>query len=345
MTEYRIITRTCPCCASAQAGAAPQGVGARAQYGPGVLAAAAELTCAHYLPVGRATRLLGSLAGVSVSTGFTASVRARAARLLETSFLPRVRELLTRVGVLHADETPARADKHLGYVHVAATEWLTAMHTGGRAKTDIDNGGVLPEYAGTIVRDGYAGYTHLTDALHAWCGAHLLRDLAAFHRADPDRQGWAKAMADLLIDAHHHAQAARAAGETHLDEHVLTDLRRRYLGAYTAGIRDNQNRAGPLARDAAALARRFRDHQDMILRFVVDLAVPFTNNQAERDLRPVKIQQRTSGGTWRTLAGLADFAVVQSYLSTARKWGLDSYDALTRLFTTGAWLPPAAAPC
>ena len=67
--------------------------------------------------------------------------------------------------------------------------------------------------------------------------------------------------------------------------------------------------------------------------------------QAERDLRPVKIQQRTSGGTWRTLAGLADFAVVQSYLSTARKWGIDSIDALTRLFTTGAWLPPAAAPC
>ena len=74
----------------------------------------------------------------------------------------------------------------------------------------------------------------------------------------------------------------------------------------------------------------------MILRFVVDLTVPFTNNQAERDLRPVKIQQRTSGGTWRTLVGLADFAVVASYLSTARKWGVDSYDAFTRLFTNGA---------
>jgi len=345
VTEYRIITRTCPCCAAAQAGAAPHGVPARAQYGPGVLAAAAELTCAHYLPVGRAAALLATLAGIPVSVGFIAGVRGRTARLLKTAFLPRVRELLGRVGVLHVDETPARADKSLGYVHVAATEWLTAMHTGGRSKTDIDNGAILPGHTGTIVRDGYAGYTHLTDALHAWCGAHLLRDLAAFHRADPDRQVWAAAMADLLIDAHQHAQGARATGEQHLDEHVLTDLRRRYLGAYTAGIRDNQNRAGPLARDAAALARRFRDHQDMILRFVVDLAVPFTNNQAERDLRPVKIQQRTSGGTWRTLAGLADFAVVQSYLSTARKWGIDSYDALTRLFTTGAWLPPAATPC
>jgi len=345
VTEYRILTRTCPGCASVQAGAAPEGVAARAQYGPGVLAAAAELTCAHYLPVGRAAALMAALAGIGVSVGFVAGVRGRTARLLEQAFLPRVRELLGRVGVLHVDETPARADKHLSYVHVAATEWLTAMHTGGRSKADIDNGAILPGHPGTIVRDGYAGYTHLTDALHAWCGAHLLRDLAAFGRADPDRQMWATAMADLLIDAHHHTQDARARGAEHLDEPTLTDLRRRYLGAYTAGIHDNQNRAGPLARDAHALARRFRDHQDMILRFVVDLAVPFTNNQAERDLRPVKIQQRTSGGTWRTLTGLADFAVVQSYLSTARKWGIDSYDALTRLFTTGAWLPPAAAPC
>jgi transposase len=64
----------------------------------------------------------------------------------------------------------------------------------------------------------------------------------------------------------------------------------------------------------------------------------------DRDVRPVKIQQRTSGGCWRTLEGLTDFAIVQSYLSTASKWGLDTLDALTRLFTTGPWLPPAAQP-
>ena len=69
VTEYRILTRTCPCCASAQAGATPDGVGARAQYGPGVLAAAAELTCAHYLPVGRAAALLATLAGIRSRSG------------------------------------------------------------------------------------------------------------------------------------------------------------------------------------------------------------------------------------------------------------------------------------
>ncbi|MBN9096834.1 IS66 family transposase [Microbacterium sp.] len=345
VTEYLIFTRVCPCCATAQTGPVPAGVPARAQYGPGVLARAAELLCGHYLPVARATGLMASMLGVAVSTGFMAGVRARAARLLEISFLPRVRELLRKVGVLHVDETPARADGALGYVHVAATEFLTAMHTGGRSKADIDAGQVLPGYTGTIVRDGYAGYVHLIDAHHAWCGAHLIRDLAAFHRADPDAQMWAAAMANTLTDAHHRAGAARAAGHDTLDPEVLLGIRRRYRGALYAGISDNRDRAGPLARDAHTLARRFRDHEDMILRFVVDLAVPWTNNQAERDVRPVKIQQRTSGGCWRTLAGLADFAVVASYLSTATKWGLGSYDVLTQLFTAGAWLPPAAAPC
>jgi transposase len=110
------------------------------------------------------------------------------------------------------------------------------------------------------------------------------------------------------------------------------------------GIADNQGKRRQPARDGLRLARRFRDHQDMILRFVTDLAVGFTSNQAERDIRPVKVQQRTSGGCWRTLAGLADFAVVQSYLSSAAKWVISKLDALRQLFTTGPWLPPAIAP-
>jgi len=82
----------------------------------------------------------------------------------------------------------------------------------------------------------------------------------------------------------------------------------------------------------------------MILRFTTGLAAGFTSNQAERDVRPVKVQQRTSGGCWRTLQGLAGFAVVQSCLSTATKWGIPKLGAPRQLFTTGPWLPPATAP-
>jgi transposase len=82
----------------------------------------------------------------------------------------------------------------------------------------------------------------------------------------------------------------------------------------------------------------------MILRFAADLAVPFGNNPAERDQRPVRVQQWTSAGWWRTLQCLADFAIVQSYLSTVGKWRHDKFEALVQLFTTSAWLPLALTP-
>ena len=258
--------------------------------------------------------------------------------------MDRVRELLRAVPVLYADETPGRAAGKLHYVHVACTEFLTVMHTGDRTKEAIDAGGVLPGYAGTIVRDGYKGYQHLTDALHAWCGAHGLRDLAGLYRFDPDGQVWARSMADLLLDANAKAAAARAAGRAGLSHAELAGIRSWYRGAAAKGLADNAGKTTQIAKDGLTLARRFRDHEDMILRFAADLAVGFTSNQAERDVRPVKVQQRTSGGTWRTLLGLADFAVVQSYLSTTAKWGIDAHDALTQLFTSGPWLPPATSP-
>jgi len=343
VTEYQVLAKECPECGEVSVGLAPAGVTGRVQYGPLVHASTALAVCANYLPVARAAKLVAALTGVSVSAGFTAGVRGKAAARLGP-FMDRVRDLLGAAPVLYADETPARTAGKLHYVHVACTEFLTAMHTGDRTKEAIDSGGILPGYAGTIVRDGYAGYDHLTDALHAWCGAHGLRDLAGLHRFDPDGQVWARAMADLLIDANAAAAAARAAGQPRLDDTQLAAFRARYRGAVAKGITDNQGKRTRMGKDGLRLARRFRDHEDMILRFATDLAVGFTSNQAERDVRPVKVQMRTSGGCWRTLQGLADFAVVQSYLSTAGKWGIDALDALIRLFEDQPWLPTATAP-
>jgi transposase len=319
VTEYQVVAKSCPACGAVTEGMAPTGVTSLVQYGPGVHARAALAVCEHHLPVARGARLMAAYTGVNVSGGFMAGIRGKAAARLGP-FMDRVRELLQQAGVLYADETPARAAGGLRYVHIACTEFLTALHTGDRTKEAIDAGGVLVGYTGTIVRDGYAGYEHLTGAVHAWCGAHGLRDLAGLYRFDPDGQVWARSMADVLIWANKQATATRAAGQARLSSSQLAEIRSWYRGAVTKGITDNQGRRSQIARDGLRLARRFRDHQDMILRFATDLTVGFTSNEAERGVRPVKVQQRTSGGCWRTLQGLADFAIVQSYLSTATKW-------------------------
>jgi transposase len=346
VTEYVAQAKACPCCGEVTEGEMPAHVRARASFGPEAHAQAANLVIGHHVPVYRATLLLCELAGIAVSTGWMASVRRKAAVLIEGSgFADRVRELLRSAPAVHADETPARTAGGLRYLHLACTAYLTLMHTGDRSADAIDAGGVLPGYAGIIVRDGYSGYAHLTDALHAWCGAHLLRDLKDLYSFEEGTQDWARDMAALLVEARDAARDARRAGETALDPQVLADLTGRYRELAAAGLAANLYRRTATAGDARRIARRFLSFEDMILRFATrpDLDM-FTNNEAERTIRPVKVQQRSSGGCWRTIKGLADFAVTQSYLSTAAKWGIGKLDALRDLFNGHAWIPPALEP-
>jgi transposase len=152
-------------------------------------------------------------------------------------------------------------------------------------------------------------------------------------------------MAALLIEARDAARAARQAGQAALDTAILEDLVSRYQELVADGLASNLHRRTATARDARRIACRFRNFEDLILRFATrpDLDI-FTNNEAERTIRPVKVQQRSSGGCWRTLQGLAEFAVLHSYLSTAAKWGISKLDALRDLFNGRAWLPPGLQP-
>jgi transposase len=347
VTEHVAQSKACPCCGTVTEGGLPAGVRARASFGAETHAQAANLTCGDFIPAGRAADLMAAMAGVRVSVGWIAGVRAKAAALVESSGFPDlVRELLRQAEAVHADETPARAAGGLRYVHLACTTWLTHMHTGDRSAAAVDAGGVLPGYQGILVRDGYhQGYGHLTSALHAWCGARLLRDLKDLYDFEPARQDWARQMAALLTEARDAARAARAEGKKALDADVTDSLAGRYRSIAESGLAVNVYRQTATAADARRVARRFLGHEDMILRFITrpDLDI-FTNNEAERTIRPVKAQQRASGGCWRTLQGLADFAVVQSYLSTAGKWGIPKIDALRGLFNGQPWMPDGLEP-
>ena len=164
VTEYAADVKCCPGCAKNIAGDFPAGVNTPAQYGPEITARVADVVVGHHVPVHRSTLLIAELLGMSVSTGFAASLRGRAAAAIEAGgFLAAVRTLMAAAPVVHADETFARAAGKTTYVHVACTDHLTLLHTGNRSGDAIDAGGVLTELrAGQVlVRDGYAGYTHL----------------------------------------------------------------------------------------------------------------------------------------------------------------------------------------
>ena len=338
VSEFQVVSLMCPCCAAVTAGDAPAGVTGRVQFGPGVKARLVYLRAAQFLPFGRAAATMADLCALRVSTGTIAAVIGEAVARLGP-FIDRVRLLLRGSAVLGADETPAWVDGGWKYVHVACTEKLTLLHAGNRSKAAIDAGGVLAGFTGVLVRDGYAGYDHIDTATHAECGAHLLRALKGVHDGDPAAQVWAEYMANTLLMAKRMMEQAAARGDTRLSEEQASFIRSAYAGAIAAGRDAN---AGRPATKAAKLVERFaRDAAD-IMRFTTDTAIWFSNNQSERDLRPTKLQLKISG-TWRTLQGLADFAALRSYLSTATKHGMDLLDVLQQLFTTDPWLPPDPA--
>jgi hypothetical protein len=234
----------------------------------------------------------------------------------------------------------------LHWVHSASTSglslfWLHAK----RGKVAMDAAGVLPGFHGVAVHDGWSPYWRYEHLSHALCGAHLLRELDAVS-CEPG-QGWAAGMAELLADAKTAADRAREAGAERIDDGLRGRLWARYQRLLADGHAANppppgRRRRGRVRRSAAAnLLGRLDTQQVEVLRFLEDLRVPFDNNQAERDLRMVKLQQKISG-CWRTLAGAQAFLTVRSYLSTARKQGLNSLAVLRRLFQGHPWLPAPA---
>ena len=289
VTEHRAERRRCTC-GSTTAAAFPAHVRTAACYGPGVRALVGYLCAYQHLPMDRAAQLLADVLGASMAIGTLAAMVAEGARGLE-EFVEAVRWQLAAAPVAHFDETGARVAGRLHWVHLASTSLLTLLSAHRkRGKQAMDQGGVLPGFAGVAVHDGWAPYWRYQHATHALCGAHLLRELEAI--SEEPGQGWAAGMAELLVDAKLVADRARAAGACRVDDTVRAQLHARYQRLLADGCAANPlplatgRRRGRVRRSPASrLLVRLDTYQEQVLRCLDDLRVPFDNNQAERDLR------------------------------------------------------------
>jgi transposase len=345
VVEHRAQRRRCACGATT-VGGFPAHARAAACYGPRLRALVCYLCVHQHLPVDRAAQLLGDVLNMPVATGTLAAVVAEGAAGL-AGFLEAVREQLARAPVAHFDETGARVAGRLHWVHSASTQALSLFTVHAkRGQQAMDAAGVLPDFCGVAVHDGWAPYWRYEQVTHALCGAHLLRELDAV--SDEAGQGWAAGMAELLVDAKLVADRARAGGADRVDAQARARLHVRYQRLLADGLAANppppasgRRRGRPRRSPAGRLLTRLDSHQVEVLRSLDDCRVPFDNNQAERDLRMVRLQQKISG-CWRTLAGAAAFLALRSYVATARKQGVNPLTVLRQLFEGHPWLPARA---
>jgi transposase len=344
VTEHQADVKTCACGCVTRAAFPPE-VTAPVQYGLRVKSVAVYLKEYQLLPFDRLTEILRDLfACDTFSEGTLANLTTACAdRLAPVEAI--IHAQVAIADVVGFDETGVRATGSLHWLHTASTRWLTwyCAHQ-RRGREAMDAADILPGFQGRAVHDFWRPYLQY-DCDHAFCNAHLLRELI-FLWEEQD-QPWAKAMIDHLLAIQAAVETARHAGLTALPDADLDRFHDGYLRIVDAGYVQNPVAAasgGPARRGrrtqstARNLLDRFRDHPDGILAFMRDFSVPFTNNQSEQDLRMMKLRQKISG-TFRSFDALVHFCRIRGYVSTARKNGLNALDALRRVFAGDPFVP------
>jgi transposase len=319
----------------------PASVRAPVQYGVGVFSRSVYLHLYQLIPVARTKETMKDVfkCSISVATIQRAS-RVSSGKLVKTE--QRIKSAIRDSSVTGVDETGLRVAGSGGYIHVARTEHLTHyVYDGRRGKAAMDEIGILPQFTGTLVRDGFSSYKWYEQCRHSLCNVHLLRDLVFVEESSPEQKLWTDPFSKLLLKIK--TKVAEAKAETaQLSEQAKNDFLRRYDKLVKKAHRLNPPPKTKVEGDAPKnklpiqptprnLIKRLQGRRDEVLRFMTDLSVPFDNNGSERDLRMVKLQQKISG-CFRTPDGARVFCRVRSYLSTARKQGHSLLYSLERVF-------------
>jgi transposase len=297
VTEHRLAVHRCPSCGKTTRGEFAGSVRSGAQYGAGVKARVLYLQQYQLLPYQRTAEAMRDLFGCRLSAGTVANiVRECSDALLETEL--KIKRGLRRSAVIHADETGLRVEGRLHFVHVASNSRLIHYAAAaGRGQTGIEEAGVLPRYRGTCVHDGWPAYSFYTQCRHALCGAHLLRELTFFAELSEETKAWASPLKEHLLEMKAEVERVSGEGGRRLAAERLAELTERYDRLIAEGLQAEPPPGAPepVRRQARNLLLRLERRKGEVLRFLSDPRVPFDNNRAERDLRTVKLQQKTSG--------------------------------------------------
>jgi len=332
--EHRTLALTCHC-GQHHASEFPANVTEAAQYGPNLRALGVHLTQVQLLPFARASQLIGELYKVTVSPGtLVAWVRQAHAALQATA--DDIAEHLVGAPVVHADESGLRVQGKLHWLHVVASQTHTwyGIH-GKRGMEAIGAHGILPRRRAVTVHDCWKPYWQL-DCVHALCNAHLLRELVYVKQVTA--QAWPQQMTDLLRTANKISNASRRQNMPLAPEVVAAfrtlydDILRQAQCLHPAAAPSPGKRGSSKQSVAFNLLRRLREHAGVVLLFVGDPAVPFTNNVGERAIRMPKVKQKISG-CFRTRHGAERFSVIRSCLDTFHKQGHSMLDVLRRAFS------------
>lgn len=323
VTEHQI--GSVSCCGIEQTGEYPSEVTAPVQYGAGVRALIAMLSVDSKMPLEQISRLFTEMYGFHLNSETILEILTRGYELAEP-LEDETKTQLQEAEVVHFDETGVRVEGKLHWLHTASNEKNTLLFVDEKRGTQALNrdASVLPKFRGVAVHDCWAPYFTFDQADHALCGAHLLRELNGLTE---EGRLWAEEMHEFLLDLYHTPPPPATLEEIY--KHYQTIL---YLADREEPPPVPSKRGRPKQSRGRNLLERLRTYQQSVLAFAFEDAVPFTNNLAERDLRPAKVKLKICG-SFRTVKGGMVYARLQALISTIRKRGLNVFSQLRELFS------------
>ena len=326
VTEHQVLVKQCPHCQSKVKGQFPQGVNTPVSYGERIKAVCVYLSHQHFLPEERLSQLLSDLFGCNLTGKTIANINDLAATKMSTT-VENIKEKVESDLVKHLDETGVRIEGQTQWLHVVSNQMWTWYRCNQKRKDNQP----LSQLKGTVIHDHWKSYYQLENVEHGLCNAHHLRELKAV--GEIDQESWALSMSKLLLLAN---QWKHRAQELVIPKQIRERLRILYDSIVTRGLNYHQslkplerknNRGRKKRRVGHNLLIRLRDYKEDVLKFIEKPEIPFTNNQAERDLRMIKCKQKISG-SFRTMKGAKNFATIRSVISTVKKQGLDILESI-----------------
>ena len=328
-TEHQAEIKVCPGCQKQTKATFPAGVNQTVQYGNKIKSQLSYLHEYQLLPLGRVKETIHDFYGQEIAEGTILSACEELARQVEPVQQAIKEHLTYKTRVAGFDESGARVEGKLNWFHVACTDLLTyyGVHA-KRGKIAMNEIGILPHFKGRAIHDDLPSYFQYSTR-HGLCNAHHLRSLEFLLERYRQGQGWVKKMMDLLLEIKSAVEKAIKKVKTRLSAKTLDNFSSRYDTLLKQGFKLNPAEAQPGQKPkrgrpkqsfAKNLLDRLRDHKEAVLAFMYDFNVPFENNQAERDIRMLKVKQKVSG-CFRSQHGAKIFCTIRGYISTARKNG------------------------
>lgn len=335
LTEYRMTAKICPKCKLVNKAKGPKNLTQPIRYGSRIVSLAAYLHYDQLIPLNRVQDMFSDLFSLPISEGTLVNQHNQLHKQLNYPE-SRIHENLIASPVNNCDETSMRINGKTCWLHAISNDTNTAYFSHKKRGCEAMNAmGILPYFKGIAVHDNWKPYFTYQNASHSLCNAHHIRELRGIN--ENYNQQWAKKMRQFLINVNNVIHKHKAAGDYKLSDEIIKNFSEQYDAILDSAISEiptlkttsvkSKKRGRIKQHPAKNLHNRLTKQKKETLRFMYDFRVPFTNNQAEQDVRMTKVKLKISG-CFRSQEGADRFCRIRGYISTSRKRGINVIQSL-----------------